>query len=123
MPRARGGRVRPVNPAGLVYRQRLPGREPAAVQQEVIRPKRNRNHRNIQPVQADEQANVQPEPAVPQVQHLQAPVIPPTQPVLPPVQPVPTQNQGVQAEPVVANGENLLNMPCTNDTERERMRK
>jgi hypothetical protein len=29
---------------------------------------------------------------------------------------VPTQNQGVQAEPVVANGKNLLNMPCTNDT-------
>ena len=26
------------------------------------------------------------------------------------------QTQGVQAEPVVANGENLLNMPCTNDT-------
>jgi hypothetical protein len=43
-------------------------------------------------------------------------IIPPVQQVLPPVQPVPTQNQGVQAEPVVANGENLLNMPCTNDT-------
>jgi hypothetical protein len=47
------------------------------------------------------------------VQHLPVPVIPPVQQVLPPVQPVPTQNQGVQAEPVVANGENLLNMPCT----------
>jgi hypothetical protein len=74
-------------------------------------------------VQANEQANVQPElavpqvqPAVPQVQHLPVPVIPPVQQVLPPVQPVPTQNQGVQVEPVVANGENLLNMPCTNDT-------
>ena len=78
-------------------------REPGAVQQEVIRPKRNRNPRNIQPVQA----------AVPQIQHLPAPVIPPVQPVL---QQVATQNQGVQAEPVVANGENLLNMPCTNDT-------
>jgi hypothetical protein len=55
-------------------------------------------------VQADEQANVQPEPAVPQVQNLPVPVIPPVQQVLPPVQPVPTQNQGVQAEPVVANG-------------------
>jgi hypothetical protein len=71
-------------------------------------------------VQADEQANVQPQPAVPQVQpavpqvqHLPVPVIPPVQQVL---QPVPTKNQGVQAEPVVANGENLLNMPCTNDT-------
>jgi hypothetical protein len=64
-------------------------------------------------VQADEQANVQPEPAVPQVQYLPVPVIPPVQQVL---QPVSTQNQGVQAEPVVANGENLLNMPCTNDT-------
>jgi hypothetical protein len=61
-------------------------------------------------VQADEQANVQPEPAVPQVQNLPVPVIPPVQQVLPPVQPVPTQNQGVQAEPVVANGENLLNI-------------
>jgi hypothetical protein len=69
----------------------------------------------MQPVQADEHANVQPEPAVPQVQHLPAPVIPPIQ-VLPPVQSMPTQNQGVQAEPVVANGENLLSMPCTNDT-------
>ena len=67
----------------------------------------------MQPVQADEHANVQPEPAVPQVQHLPVPVIPPVQQV---VQPVPTQNQGVQAEPIVANGENLLNMPCTNDT-------
>jgi len=70
-------------------------------------------------VQVDEQANVQPELAVPQVQpavlHVQrlpVPVIPPVQQVL---QPVPTQNQGVQAEPVVTNGENLLNMPCTND--------
>ena len=116
MPRARGRRVRPVNPAGLVYRQRLRAREHRAVQQEVIRPRRNRNPRNIQPVQADEQANVQPEPAVPQVQYLPVPVIPPVQQVLPPVQPVSTQNQGVQAEPVVANGENLLNMPCTNDT-------
>lgn len=113
MPRARGRRARPVNPAGLVYRQRLRAREPGAVQQEVIRPRRNRNPRNIQPVQADEQANVQPEPAVPQVQRLPVPVIPPVQQVL---QPVPTQNQCVQAEPVVANGENLLNMPCTNDT-------
>ena len=43
-------------------------------------------------------------------------IIPPVQQVLPPVQPVPTQNQGVQVEPVVANGENLLNMPCTDDT-------
>jgi len=86
MPRARGRRVRPVNPAGFVYRQRLRAREPGAVQQEVIRPRRNRNPRNIQPVQADEQANVQPKPAVPQVQHLPAPVIPPVQPVLPPVQ-------------------------------------
>jgi hypothetical protein len=51
-----------------------------------------------------------------QVQNLPVPVIPPVQQALPPVQPVPTQNQGVQAEPVVANGENLLNMPCTNDT-------
>jgi hypothetical protein len=53
------------------------------------------------------------QPVVPQVQHLSVPVIPPVQQVLPPV---PTLNQGVQAEPVVANGENLLNMPCTNDT-------
>ena len=123
MPRVGGRRARPVNPAGLVYRQRLRARKPGAVQQEVFRPRRNRNPRNIQPVQADEQANVQPEPAVPQVQptvpqvqHIPVPVIPPLQQVLPPVQPVPTQNQGVQAEPVVANGENLLNMPCTNDT-------
>ena len=115
--------MRPVNPAGLVYRQRLRAREHRAVQQEVIRPRRNRNPRNIQPVQADEQANVQPEPAVPQVQpavpqvqHQPVPVIPPVQQVLPPVQPVPTRNQGVQAEPVDANGENLLYMPCTNDT-------
>jgi hypothetical protein len=59
-------------------------------------------------VQADEQANVQPEPVVPQMQHLLVPVIPPVQQVLPPVQPVPTQNQGVQAEPVVANGRLIL---------------
>lgn len=90
MPRARGRRARPVNSAGLVYRQRLRAREPGAVQQEVIRPRRNRNPRNIQPVQADEQANVQPESAVPQVQNLPVPVIPPVQQVLPPVQPVPT---------------------------------
>jgi hypothetical protein len=49
----RGWRTRPVNPAGFVYRQRLRAREPGAVQQEVIRPRRNRNPRNIQPVQAD----------------------------------------------------------------------
>ena len=116
MPRARGRRVRPVNPAGLVYMQRLRAREHGAVQQEVIRPRRNRNPRNIQPVQADVQANVQPEPAVPQGQHLPVPVRPLVQHILPPVQPVPTQNQDVQAEQVVANGENLLIMPCTNDT-------
>jgi hypothetical protein len=55
----------------------------------------------------NEQANVQPEPAVPQVQpvvpqvqRLPVPVILPVQQVL---QPVPTQIQGVQAEPVVVN--------------------
>ena len=71
-------------------------------------------------MQADEQANVQPEPAVPQVQpvvpqvqRLPVPVILPVQQVL---QPVPTQIQGVQAEPVVVNAANLLNIPCTNDT-------
>jgi hypothetical protein len=75
--------VRPINPASLVYRQRLRAREHGAVQQEVIRTRRNRNPRNIQPVQANEQANVQPElavpqvqPAVPQVQHLPVHVIP-----------------------------------------------
>jgi hypothetical protein len=67
---------------------------------------------NVQP----ELAVPQVQPAVPQVQHLPVHVIPPVQQAMPPVQLVPTQNQGVQAEPVVANGENLLNMPCTNDT-------
>jgi hypothetical protein len=68
----------PVNTAGLVYRQRLRAREHRAVQREVIRPRRTRNLRNIQPVQADEQANVQPQPAVPQVQ----PAVPQVQPAV-----------------------------------------